>query len=64
MRHDYPDDYISQKGVYDMQVEAYQYMKALPDDEIKAKMVHDYPDDYIAQKGVYEMQVEAKSNMR
>ena len=64
MRRDYPDDYVSQKGVYDMQVDAYQYMKALPYDEIKAKMIHDYPDDYISQKGVYEMQVKAKSDMR
>ena len=64
MRHDYPDDYISQKGVYDMEVEAYQFMKSLPDDEIKSKMVRDYPGDYISQKGVYEMEVKARDEMR
>ena len=64
VQHDYPNDYITQKGVYDMAVEAYQFMKTVPDDEIKAKVVNDYPDDYITQKGVYEMAAKAKQDMQ
>jgi len=64
VRQDYPNDYITQKGVYDMAVKAYEYMKTVPDDEIKAKVKSDYPDDYISQKGVYEMAVKAYQYMR
>lgn len=64
VKRDYPDDYISQKGVYDMAVQAYQDMKLLPDDEIKAKVQHDYPDDYVSQKGVYDMAAKAREEMR
>ncbi len=64
VQHDYPNDYITQKGVYDMAVQAYQFMKTVPNDEVKAKVVSDYPDDYVTQKGVYEMAVQAKHDMQ
>lgn len=63
LRRDYPDDYITQKGVYDMQRESYEFMRNLPDSKIKSKVRRDYPNDFVTQKGVYEMQVEAKSAM-
>jgi hypothetical protein len=64
LARDYPDDYVAQKGVYDMQVEAFEYMKGLPDSAIKRKVQRDYPNDFTAQKGVYDMQVEAKEQMQ
>ena len=63
LKRDYPDDYITQKCVYDMQVEAYEYMKTLPSSKIKSKVQRDYPHDYVTQKGVYDMQIEARSAM-
>lgn len=63
LKRDYPDDYMTQSGVYDMQVEALKYMKTVPASRIKEKLVRDYPHDYVTQKGVYEMQVEAKEYM-
>lgn len=64
MKRDYPNDFLSQKGVYDMNVEAYKYMKTVKDIAMKKKTVRDYPNDYVSQKGVYDMQVEAKEQMK
>lgn len=64
VQHDYPNDYITQKGVYDMAVQAYEFMKTVPNDEMKAKVENDYPNDYITQKGVYEMAAQAKHDMQ
>lgn len=64
VQHDYPNDYITQKGVYDMAVDAYHFMKTVPNDEMKAKVENDYPNDYVTQKGVYEMAAQAKHDMQ
>lgn len=64
LARDYPDDYVAQKGVYEMQIEAFEYMKTIADSPIKRKVQRDYPNDFVAQKGVYDMQVEAKEQMQ
>ena len=64
LARDYPDDYVTQKGVYDMQVEAFDYMKRVPPSRVKSKVQRDYPNDFVTQKGVYDMQIEAKEQMR
>jgi len=63
IKQDYPNDFITQKGVYEMQVDAYGYMKSVSDIKIKNKTMLDYPLDFVTQKGVHEMQVAAKAYM-
>ncbi len=63
LTRDYPDDYVTQKGVYEMQLEAFGYMKTLPASRIKSKVQRDYPNDFVTQKGVYDMQIEAREQM-
>ncbi len=64
LKRDYPDDYVTQKGVYDMQREAFDFMESLPPSRIKSKVQRDYPNDFVTQKGVYEMQIESKKAMQ
>jgi len=59
-----PHDYVTQKGVFDMQIEAKEYMDSLPPSKLKTKMERDYPNDYVTQKGVYDMQIEARERMK
>lgn len=63
LRQDYPDSYITQKTLYDANVEAYQYMKTVPDDEVKQRLEQDYPDSYITQKTLYDANIEAKQQL-
>ncbi|HKV41663.1 MAG TPA: hypothetical protein VJX67_20840 [Blastocatellia bacterium] len=63
VQRDYPDDYVTQSGVYDMQLDAFRYMKSIQPSKLKEKVERDYPHDYVTQKGVYNMQIEAQEYM-
>jgi len=62
-RRDHPNDYSTQKYVYDTQVEAYQYVKTLPDSPLMKRIQRDHPYDFSTQKYVYQTQMEAKEYM-
>ena len=64
VERDYPNDYFIQKGIYDQEVESYNYMKTVSDLKIKRKVERDYPNDYFIQKGIYNQEVEAKEQMK
>lgn len=64
VERDYPNDYFIQKGLYDQEIESYNYMKTVSDLKIKRKVERDYPNDYFIQKGIYNQEVEAKEQMK
>ncbi len=61
--HDWPNDYSEQKFIYDQQVEAYEYMKTIPDSSLKAKVQADWPDDYNEQKFIYDQNMQDKAKL-
>lgn len=63
-KRDYPGDYYMQKNTYDMNVEAYEYMKTVKDIKLKNSVQREYPGDYYMQKGVYNMQIDAKEQLQ
>jgi hypothetical protein len=63
VRRDYPDDYSTQRFVYNQQVEAYRYMQTVPASSLKSKVERDFLYDYTTQKFVYHQQTDAKEYM-
>lgn len=63
-KRDFPDDYYTQKMIFDQAVEAYFYMKSVSDLKIKRKMEKDYPLDFFTQKMVYNQEIDAKEQMK
>lgn len=63
LAQDYPTSYITQKMLFDSNVEAYQYMKTVEDSSLKAKLEEDYPDSYITQKMLYDENIKAKQEL-
>jgi len=61
---DYPNDYSTQKYVFERETESYQYMKTIPTSKLKSKIERDYPLDFSTQKYVYEKETEAKEYMQ
>lgn len=63
LARDYPTSYVTQKMLFDSNVEAYQYMKTMRDTGLKAKLEEDYPDNYITQKTLYDANMKAKQDL-
>lgn len=63
-KRDWPNDYTTQEYWINEQIEAYKYMKTIPDGSVKSKAQHDFPLDYTTQKYWYNEQVEAKERMK
>ncbi len=61
LSHDYPDSYATQKMLLDAEIEAYNYMKKVPNDNIKERLNRDYPTSFTTQKMLYENEMKAKS---
>lgn len=64
IKRDYPNDFTTQKMLYDQQITDYFYMKTVSDAEIKSKMEREYPFDFSTQKMLYNMEIEAKEQMK
>ena len=63
-KRDWPDDYTTQEYWIKEQLEAYEYMKLIPDDNIKRKAQRDWPYDFSTQKYWYNEQVAAKERLK
>lgn len=63
-KRDWSDDYTTQEFWVNEEIEAYKYMKTIPDGSIKRKAQHDWPLDFSTQKFWYNEQVEAKERMK
>jgi hypothetical protein len=63
-KKDWPDDYTTQEFWVNEEIEAYKYMKTIPDGSVKRKAQHDWPLDFSTQKFWYNEQVEAKERMQ
>jgi len=61
---DWPNDYTTQEYWVNAEIEAYDYMLTIPDDEIKRSAQRDWPLDFTTQKYWYYEQVEAKERMK
>ena len=63
-KKDWPDDFTTQEYWVNEEMEAYKYMKTIPDGSIKRKAQHDWPLDFSTQKFWYNEQIEAKERMK
>ena len=63
-KREWPDDYTTQEFWVNEQIEAYKYMKTIPDGSIKRKAEHDWPLDFSTQKFWYNEQIEAKERLK
>lgn len=63
-KRDWPNDYTTQEYWINEQMEAYEYMKQIPDDKIKRKAEQDWPYDFSTQKYWYNEQVQAKERIK
>ena len=61
---DWPDDYSTQEYWVNEQLEAYEYMKQIPNNSIKRKAEQDWPLDFSTQKYWYNEQIEAKQRLK
>jgi uncharacterized membrane protein YhiD involved in acid resistance len=60
----WPNDYTTQEFWIDENLEAYDFMRTIPeDDPIKKKAMRDWPLDFSTQKFWYNEQIEAKSRL-
>lgn len=60
----WPNDYTTQEFWIDENLEAYDFMRTIPDDDpIKKKAMRDWPLDFTTQKFWYNEQIEAKSRL-
>ena len=60
---DYPDSYATQKMLLDGEIEAYNYMKTVPNDNVKERLERDYPTSFATQKMLYEGEMKAKGEL-
>lgn len=64
-RRDWPDDYSTQEYWVTQEMEDYEYMKTISDDDrIKKKAQQNWPLDFSTQKYWYNEQIEAKERMK
>lgn len=63
-KRDWPDDFTTQEFWVNEEIEAYKYMKTIPEGSIKKKAQHDWPLDFSTQKFWYNEQIEAKERMK
>ena len=63
-KKDWPDDYSTQEYWINEEIEAYGYMKTIPDGSIKRKAQQDWPLDFSTQKYWYDEQIEAKERIK
>jgi len=61
---DWPDDYTTQEYWVNEEIDAYDHMLTVPDDEIKRNAQRDWPLDFTTQKYWYYEQIEAKERMK
>lgn len=63
-KRDWPNDYTTQEYWVNEQIEAFEFMKTIPDGSIKRKAQHDWPLDFSTQKYWYNEQIEAKERLK
>jgi hypothetical protein len=61
---DWPNDYTTQEFWVNEEMEAYDHMLTIPDDEIKQQAQRDWPLDFTTQKYWYYEQIEARERMK
>ncbi len=62
-KRDWPDDYVTQEYWINEQIEAYKYMKSIPEGKIKSRARRDWPLDFVTQMFWYNQQTEAKERL-
>jgi hypothetical protein len=62
-KRDWPNDYSTQEFWINEEIEAYRYMKTIPNDAIKRQAQRDWPLDFSTQKFWYNEQIEAKERL-
>lgn len=62
-KRDWPNDYVTQEYWINKQIEAYKYMKSIPEDKIKLRAQRDWPLDFVTQMFWYNKQIEAKDRL-
>jgi len=60
---DYPNDYTVQKYTVETEIEAYKYMKTVPESKLKTRVQRDYPNDFTVQKYIYNADMDAKEEL-
>ena len=63
-KRDWPNDFTTQEYWINEQKEAYEYMKSIPNDDIKRKAQRDWPIDFTTQKYWYNEQIEARERLK
>lgn len=63
-KRDWYNDFITQEYWINTQIEAYHYMKTIPDDYIKRKAQQNWPLDFTTQKFWYNKQIEARDRIK
>ncbi len=62
-KEDWPNDYTTQEFWVKEQLEAYDYMLTIPEDDLKQKAQTDWPLDFVTQKFWYDEQVKARERL-
>lgn len=60
----WPDNYSTQEYWINEQLEAYRYMKTIPEDRIKKKAERNWPYNFSTQKYWYHEQIEARERLK
>lgn len=63
-KRDWPNDFTTQEFWFNEQIEAYEYMLSIENNEIKSKAQQDWPLDFTTQKFWYNEQIEAQQRMK
>lgn len=63
-KRDWPNDYTTQEFWINQQIDDYEYMLTIEDNEIKRRAQRDWPLDFTTQKFWYNEQIEARERLK